>query len=126
MKQQRLAKESAYETLRDDLKNMRSLTHFNAPIKFSRQRGYHYTDPEYSIFKSTLTSEDLLLLHQSLYTLKGLLGFGLADDLSELIQRLERHVPNDVTSATPILQLEVAPDYIGTTFFKTFIYSDSG
>jgi predicted DNA-binding transcriptional regulator YafY len=105
-------------TLRDDLKNMRSPTHFNAPIKFSRQRGYHYTDPEYSIFKSTLTSEDLLLLHQSLYTLKGLLGFGLADDLSELIQRLERHVPNDVTSATPILQLEVAPDYIGTTFLK--------
>ena len=105
-------------TLREDLKNMRSLTHHNAPITYSPQRGYYYTDPDYSLYKSSLTSEDLMLLHQSLHTLKGLRGFGLADDLDELIQRLERHVPSEGYSATPILQLELAPDYTGTPFLK--------
>lgn len=105
-------------TLRGDLEAMRSSTHYNAPIEFTRLKGYHYTDSNFSIFKSSLTSEDLLLLHQSLHTLKGLRGFGLADDLNELIQRLERHVPSEVSSAAPILQLEVAPDYIGTTYLK--------
>ncbi|XAZ81988.1 WYL domain-containing protein (plasmid) [Fibrella sp. ES10-3-2-2] len=105
-------------TLREDLKNMRSLTHHNAPIAYTLQLGYHYTDPDFSIFKSSLTSEDLVLLHQSLYTLKGLRGFGLADDLDELIIRLERHVPSAGSSTAPILQLEVAPDYSGTPFLK--------
>lgn len=105
-------------TLRGDLKNMRSLTHHNAPIAYTPELGYHYTDPEYSIFKSSLTSEDLMLLHQSLHTLKGLRGFGLADDLDELITRLERHVPSAGSSTAPILQLEIAPDYTGTPFLK--------
>lgn len=105
-------------TLRDDLKYIRSLDHYNAPIAYTLSRGYHYTDPEFSIFKSSLTSADLMLLHQSLYTLKGLRGFGLADDLDELIQRLERHTPSAGSSTTPILQLELAPVYTGTPFLK--------
>ncbi|MVM42177.1 WYL domain-containing protein [Spirosoma sp. HMF3257] len=105
-------------TLRGDLEAMRSSTHYNAPIEFTRLKGYHYTDPDYSIFKSPLTSDDLVLLQQSLHTLKGLRGFGLADDLDELIQRLERQVPSAGISSTPILQLELAPDYTGTLHLK--------
>ncbi|MDU0372342.1 helix-turn-helix transcriptional regulator [Hymenobacter monticola] len=105
-------------TLKEDLHNMRLPTHYNAPIKYTRRLGYHYSDPEYSIFKSSLTSEDLVLLHQSLHTLKALRGLGLTDDLDELIQRLERQLPSISAAASPILQLEAAPDYTGTPYLK--------
>ncbi|GAB4022740.1 WYL domain-containing protein [Spirosoma migulaei] len=110
--------EISIRTLRGDLEAMRSNTHYNAPIVYTRLKGYHYTDSDFSIFKSLLTSEDLVLLHQSLHTLKGLRGLGLTDDLNELIQRLERQVPSAGSSSTPILQLESAPDYSGISNLK--------
>lgn len=106
-------------TLKGDLHNMKLLTHHNAPIAYNRTRGYHYTEPEYSIHKTPLTSADLLILHQSLYPLKALRGLGLADELDELIQRLERQRPSTGTIASPILQLEAVPNYIGTEHLRT-------
>jgi predicted DNA-binding transcriptional regulator YafY len=105
-------------TLKGDLHNMKLPTHHNAPIEYNRKRGYHYTDSEYSIHKTPLTSEDLVILHQSLHTLKALRGLGLADDLDELIQRLERKQPSTGAMTNSILQLEAAPDYIGTEYLK--------
>jgi len=105
-------------TLKGDLHNMRLPTHHDAPIKYTRQKGYHYTDPTYSIRKTPLTSGDLVVLHQSLNTLKALRGLGLADDLDELVRRLEQHLPNDGAIASPILQLEAVPDYTGTEHLK--------
>jgi len=105
-------------TLKGDLHNMKLPTHHNAPIAYNRRRGYHYTDPEYSIHKTPLTSEDLLILHQSLHTLKALRGLDLADDLDELIRRLERKQPSAGAATSSILQLEAAPEYTGTEYLK--------
>lgn len=105
-------------TLKGDLHNMKLPTHHNAPIEYNRKRGYHYTEPEYSIHKTPLTSEDLVILHQSLHTLKALRGLGLADDLDELIQRLERKQPITGATTSAILQLEAPLDYIGTEYLK--------
>jgi predicted DNA-binding transcriptional regulator YafY len=105
-------------TLKGDIHNMRLPTHHDAPIKYSRKKGYYYTDPDYSIYKTPLTSEDLLVLHQSLHTLKSFRGLGIAEDLSELVQRLEHHLPSDDSTTRPILQLEAVPDYTGSEFLK--------
>lgn len=105
-------------TLKGDLHNMKLPTHYNAPIKYSGKKGYHYTDPEYSIRKTPLSSEDLMILHQSLQPLKSLRGLGLADDLDELIRRLEQHLPSDGVATSPVLQLEAVPDYTGTEYLQ--------
>lgn len=105
-------------TLKGDLHDMKLPMHHAAPIEYTRKKGYHYTVPGYSIRKTPLTSADLMILHQSLHTLKALRGLGLADDLDELVQRLEQHLPSDGTVTNPILQLEAAPDYTGTEHLK--------
>ena len=105
-------------TLKEDLRNMKLPTHHNAPIKYTRKKGYYYTNPDYSIYKTPLTSDDLVLLHQSLHTLKALRGLGLTDDLDELIRRLEQQLPNDGAATNPILQLEALPDYTGVEYLK--------
>jgi predicted DNA-binding transcriptional regulator YafY len=105
-------------TLKGDIHDMKLPMHHDAPIEYTREKGYHYTDPEYSIRKTPLTSADLMILHQSLHTLKALRGLGLADDLDELVQRLEQHLPSDGAVTNPILQLEAVPDYTGTEHLK--------
>jgi predicted DNA-binding transcriptional regulator YafY len=105
-------------TLKGDLHDMKLPMHHAAPIEYTRTKGYHYTDPEYSIRKTPLTSADLVILHQSLHNLKALRGLGLADELDELVQRLEQHLPSDGTITNPILQLEAVPDYTGTEHLK--------
>ena len=105
-------------TLKGDLHDMKLPMHHDAPIEYTRNEGYHYTVPEYSIRKTPLTSADLVILHQSLHNLKALRGLGLADDLDELVQRLEQHLPSDGTVTSPILQLEAVPDYKGTEYLK--------
>ncbi|UOQ69474.1 helix-turn-helix transcriptional regulator [Hymenobacter volaticus] len=105
-------------TLKGDLHHMKKLNGYNAPIKYSRRLGYHYTKPGFSIRNTPLTSADLLILHQSLHPLKALRGLGLADELNELIRRLEQHLPNSDEAAGPVLQLEAAPEYTGTEHLK--------
>lgn len=101
-------------TLKGDLHHMKNLNGYNAPIKYSRQLGYHYTRPGFSIRNTPLTSADLLILHQSLHPLKALRGLGLADELNQLIRRLEQHLPSSTEAIRPVLQLEAVPDYTGT------------
>jgi len=105
-------------TLKGDLHNMKKLNLYNAPIKYSRMLGYHYTKPGFSIRNTPLTSADLMILHQSLHPLKALRGLGLADDLNELIRRLEQHLPSSEEATLPVLQLEAVPDYTGTEHLK--------
>jgi predicted DNA-binding transcriptional regulator YafY len=104
-----------------DLADMREggSTGYNAPIEWNRERGYHYTDPEFSIRNSPLVSEDMGVLRQALAMLQQFQGLGgLGDELHELAKRVEGHLQAQAQAA-PVRQIiwfDQVPDYVGTKF----------
>lgn len=103
-----------------DLADMREggSTGYNAPIEWNRERGYHYTDSEFSIWNSPLVSDDAAVLRQVLGLLQQFQGLGLGDELHELAQRVEGHLQAQAEAA-PTRQLiwfEQVPNYVGTHF----------
>lgn len=103
-------------TLRADLANMKEdgTSGYKAPIEFTVERGYHYTEPGYSIFQSPISLRDLPVLQQVLTNLRQLLGLALTDELQDLVQRLEYRVSQVSTAAAPtLIHFEVAPTYVG-------------
>jgi predicted DNA-binding transcriptional regulator YafY len=102
-------------TLRNDLADMKpgGATRYEAPICHDRERGYYYSDPEYSIHNTPLTGQDLALLKQSLQPLRTLHGLGLATELDELVRRLEQRIPAISHQAAPILHFEDTPACAG-------------
>jgi predicted DNA-binding transcriptional regulator YafY len=108
--------EVSVRTLREDLKNMRpgGATGYNAPIEFTLEQGYFYSEPDYSIFNSPLTIEDLVVLQQALNTLKQLQGLGGANELQEVVERLELRLSyQSELHERVILQFEHSPNYQG-------------
>jgi predicted DNA-binding transcriptional regulator YafY len=103
-------------TLREDLKNMRpgGATGYNAPLDFTPEQGYHYSEPNYSIFNSPLTIEDLVILQEVLRTIKQLQGLGMAEEMEPLVQRLELRLSyqNELANKV-ILQFEQPSSYSG-------------
>ncbi|TYZ12718.1 WYL domain-containing protein [Hymenobacter lutimineralis] len=109
-------------TLREDLKNMRpgGATGYNAPLEVTPERGYHYTEPGYSIFNTPLTVGDLSVLHQALGTLKQLQGLGLAAGLQEVVDRLELRLSyQDEQAGRVVLQFEQTPSYQGQQWLNS-------
>ncbi|GAA4493281.1 WYL domain-containing protein [Hymenobacter ginsengisoli] len=108
-------------TLREDLKNMRpgGSTGYEAPIAFSAEQGYYYSEAGYSIFNMPVTIEDLAVLHQVLRTLRQLQGLGMADELRELVQRLELRLSYQERLQDRVaVQFEQAPQYQGQQWLK--------
>ena len=109
-------------TLFDDLQAMKEGgdTGFDAPIRYSRKKGHHYTVPGYSIFRIPLTGPDVVVLQQALHVLHAIRGTGLATALDDIIRRLQgRLALADSLDAIPtILQFEEAPDYTGTNWLQ--------
>lgn len=103
-------------TLRADIANMKpgGTTGYDAPIEYTPDRGYKYTVLGYSIFQSPITLNDLPVLQQVVANLRQLLGFGLTDELEELVQRLEyRLSQSSPTPISSVIQFEVIPTYAG-------------
>lgn len=108
-------------TLREDLKNMRpgGSTGYEAPIEFSPERGYYYAEEAYSIFNMPVTIEDLAVLHQVQGTLRQLQGLGLADELRELVQRLELRLSyQEQQQEWELVQFEQTPEYQGQQWLR--------
>ena len=94
-------------------------TDYQAPLVNDKERGYHYTEPGFSIVKSPLVSEDAAVLRQALATLRQFQGLGLSDELGDVVQRVEAHLqaqPDDDVAGQPVIWFEQVPDYAGTPF----------
>ena len=103
-------------SLREDLRNMRpgGGAGYNAPILFDAERGYYYGVPNYSIFNSPLTVDDLGVLQQSVRTLRQLQGLGLSAELTGLVQRIELRLSQPAPEGVPVIcQFEQPVDYHG-------------
>jgi len=100
-----------------DLADMREggSTGYNAPIGWSRERGYYYTEPEYSIRNSPLVSDDAAVLRQALAMRQQFQGLGLGDELRDLVQRVEGHLQAQAEAgpAAQVIWFEQVPDYVG-------------
>ncbi|AMR26435.1 hypothetical protein A0257_04500 [Hymenobacter psoromatis] len=109
-------------TLFTDLKAMKpgGATGFEAPIAHTKDKGYHYTRPGYSISQSPVSAPDVVVLHQALLALRAIRGVGLATALDDIIRRVESRLAlTGSTSPIPTaLQFEAAPDYTGTQWLQ--------
>ena len=82
-------------TLMDDLLNIENEYHTNIiRKKHGRQTTYQYEDPNFSIFSTELSEDDLLHLSQALDILKRFDGMPEADWVSELSARLNLCMSN--------------------------------
>jgi predicted DNA-binding transcriptional regulator YafY len=99
-----------------DLKALRE--EYNAPLMYSRDQGYYYDEPNFSLFKSPLVSDDAVVLRQVLGLLQQFEGLGLGDELHELTQRVEGHLQAQAESepARQLICFEQVPNYIGTHY----------
>ena len=82
-------------TLMDDLLNIENEYHTNIiRKKHGRQTTYQYEDPNFSIFSTELSEDDLLHLSQALNILKRFDGMPEADWVTELSARLNLCMSN--------------------------------
>ena len=100
--------------LRYDLESMES--ECAAPIEMyrdGRSYYYRYDDPEFSIRSLPVEEEDLVKLHSAVQLLQQIRGFTIANDMAEIVNRLEsRHrFPN--TKEACIIAFESSPEMQG-------------
>jgi predicted DNA-binding transcriptional regulator YafY len=81
----------AESSLRKDLEDMK--TEYGAPIETyteGRKHYYRYDDQEWSIKKLPVNNDDLARLNLAVDILQQIHGFALADEVAEIVQRLEK------------------------------------
>ena len=106
-------------TINGDIAAMRpgGKTDYNAPIICNRSEGkgfYYYSDPEYSIDNSPLTSEDADVVRQVLDVLAPFRGLPILADLEDVAHRLETRTGAAPTAnQAPLLHFDTVPDYAG-------------
>lgn len=83
-------------TVQLDIQHMRSdKLGYNAPIIVYDRKYYTYSDPDYSITSSRLTSNDLGIISESIEILRQFKDFSLFNDLHGIIQKLEDKIHNE-------------------------------
>jgi len=109
-------------TLFTDLKAMKpgGATGYEAPIKHTPTKGYHYIDPTYSISQLPLTGPDVAVMQQALLALRAIRGVGIATALDGIIRRLEGllALAGSANAVSLPIQFEAAPDYTGTQWLQ--------
>lgn len=113
--EQKIGKSFGYSTIKKDLSDMRNdeLLGYNAPIEFSKMdKGYYYSNPDYSINKIALTNNDLEKLQLALDVLhkyediKHIAGF--ADVLEKVLKTVRITNNAKVKNVEQVIQLESA------------------
>ena len=79
-----------------DIQMMRSeKLGYNAPIVVYENKYYKYEDPEYSITQTPLNEQDLKTMSEAVEVLRQFKGFSYFTEMSEIVNRLEDHRPNE-------------------------------
>lgn len=79
---------------------------YEAPIVHSRKLGYHYSDPDFSISKHPLTTEDKTNLEDALFILKQFRGFSHLPGLEGIITHLEHGVLGEASPFKEAMQID--------------------
>ena len=94
-------------TIQADIQLMRSdKLGYNAPIVVTDRKFYSYSDREYSISNSPVTTADMDKMKEVVDVLKHLNGFSYFDEMSDLIARLENSLHRTGKTERSTIQLE--------------------
>jgi len=96
--------------LRYDLEGMQ--TECGAPIEMYREgKGYYYRyeEPEFSIKTIPVGEEDILKLNEAVGLLRQIKGFTIADEMAEIVKRLEHRYRFPNSSGHPVISFESSP-----------------
>ncbi len=100
--------------LRYDLQNMQ--VEYGAPIEMYRQGReyfYRYEDRDFSIKDVPIDDEDIAKLNSAVTLLQQIKGFTIAEDIAEVVNKLERKCRLNNASHDPVILFESAPDIHG-------------
>ncbi|HTN45659.1 MAG TPA: WYL domain-containing protein [Flavipsychrobacter sp.] len=100
--------------LRYDLESMK--TEFDAPIelyKDGRNVYYRYEDQEFSIRTIPLREEDILKLNDAVKLLQQIRGFTIADEMADIVNRLENRYKLVNTKERSVISFESSPSMQG-------------
>jgi predicted DNA-binding transcriptional regulator YafY len=94
-------------TIRLDLNAMRSdKLGYNAPIIVSAKKYYSYEDPDYSISKTPLSSQDLNVLQEVSHLLRQFKGFSHFQEVTEMVNRLEDKIYSEKFQQASVIDFE--------------------
>lgn len=100
--------------LRYDMESMQA--EYGAPVemyKVGRSYYYRYDDPEFSIKSLPVEEEDLVKLNNAVQLLQQLKGFTIADEMAEIVSRLESRYKYTNNNDTPVIAFESSPEMQG-------------
>lgn len=100
--------------LRYDLESLQ--TEFGAPVEMYREGRtylYRYEDPSFSIRNIPVDEEDLQKLGNAVSLLQQIRGFTIAEEMAEIVKRLESRYKYSGPEAVPIIAFESSPEMQG-------------
>lgn len=86
---------------------------FYAPIVFSRDQGYYYSNPDFSMERQPLTEEYKGYLGEALFTLKQFTWSTQLLGLDDIIARLEHGILGEANKHRPVLQIDQPVRFTG-------------
>lgn len=100
--------------LRYDLEAMQ--VEYGAPLEMyrdGRSYYYRYEEPDFSIKNLPVEEEDLAKLNEAVQLLRQIKGFTIADDMAEIVNRLESRYKFSNTGEVRVISFENAPEMQG-------------
>ncbi len=110
--------------LRYDLEHMQ--TEYGAPIEMYREgrsHYYRYEEPDFSIKNLPLEEEDLVKLNTAVSILQQLKGFTLADEIAEIVTRLESKYKFVNPQEEKIISFDSVPVTRGLEYLEDIYYA---
>lgn len=87
-----IAIEVSDRTIRSDLNFLRD--RFNAPLEYSKQKGWHYTDPNWRLPSISLSQGELFALTLGARMLSAYAGSAYVQELETAVKRLSERLPD--------------------------------
>ncbi|MBS1585996.1 MAG: hypothetical protein JSS82_10685 [Bacteroidetes bacterium] len=100
--------------LRYDLEAMQ--TECGAPIEMYREGKsyyYRYEDPDFSIKNIPIEQEDIVKLNDAIKLLQQIKGFTIAEEMADIVHRLENKYHFETTENKPAISFEASPEMRG-------------
>jgi predicted DNA-binding transcriptional regulator YafY len=112
----------ARRTIMGDIENMKSgKLGYEAPIHHTRELGYHYTIPDFSIDKQALSSEYRDYMRDALFTLKQFTWCTQLRGLDDIIARLEHGVLGEAHPQSRVIFMDIPSRFTGATWLDLLL-----
>lgn len=113
--------------IRYDLEHMQS--EYGAPIEMYREGKvflYRYEDPDFSIRNIPVEQEDMVKLNDAVLMLQQMRGFSIADEMLEVLQKLEHKYQVHADKETKVISFEQDTKTPGLTYLEDIYHAILG